>query len=1100
MAENSLVRIFIGAPLEHQSDLDALQATHTELIKSNSWAFIFANINVSGRQLDLVIFNETTTLVIEAKAYTHPIYGNMNRPWEQRGPYGTKKIRNAYMQALDAKNALHTELQRVTGSSEYPNALVALMPISPYGSEVTQGDYKVTVGEAYDIKRMLNTKSKAVLTKEQCAALAQKLYLEEVENVEAALSKHVLSASRLLKRYVDFFTEFYSPQATKLMEDQYGYESADVSQSEVKSLVIESPEGLLIHGPSGCGKSLLLANCAMSCIDKDCIPIIVSAKDFNGQLQNLLDREVALLNSGSIKNMLTTSRLLGKRIMLFVDGYNECRDDFKSVLTRSLKAFALRFGAGLVISSQHELQRSELLEIKTISVRHPSDGLKATLARVEELGEHFESCMVLLNAARSGLEAELVGKVGSLLPTGASKFVLFDTYARYKLGANANEGIRFLSYFAKSLNDRACFSLSIREIDRLQDASQLSQNGREYLLRSELIHYRGERVSFAHELFYSAFAAEAVIRSGINDISLINAALHSPRFHSSRTFITGGIEDECLLKDVLEATVDFELLAACNSGECGAVAQFLVKRKISSLLDIMIAEAPQIDFELIGEGLYGVTVADSSIRTDTNGCKSYLQAIQQSIMKGLYFESVMTACKHIDEAISKAETKLAIEAKVRKIPLKHALFFKAYVLHCEPLVSQLVSLIHSNRISDRTQKNHEFEDALRKAWSNAETLGQYYFLLGVTQFSLYTEIALPYVVSLLKNIRSYPYHLQLDLMDFVQYLRNVDEPYRTQIIELLHENIDKLGVNLNAILFEALQAFDGLQDEEMQYIEVIRNEISDALTAEGLDADRIAWRLFSSQFDHPFDSLYWDEIDMLDVEQKKLLYRNACRGASGGYLSFLGILIRKLSEFDDPALACVIEPWTTLPDENYFMPQDAIEVFISAHEALGYLGKELPKSRGKASTIEARALLACGELFYWSNRPDIKHAESSDFTRTARTVLLEAKSCVSAGTICLTMSNLLSNDGGRKSLVNNYPKLALVVCREALKNKENQTSFYECSFKYNVVCIAQFSIQVLGLFGDRDDLYSLRELSNDPDYGVTALDAIRTIEARIFSG
>lgn len=67
------IRIFIGARLEHKSEHDCLRAVHAALMQSHRWAYVFANFNVSGRQLDLAIFTETTTLVIEAKGYAQPI-------------------------------------------------------------------------------------------------------------------------------------------------------------------------------------------------------------------------------------------------------------------------------------------------------------------------------------------------------------------------------------------------------------------------------------------------------------------------------------------------------------------------------------------------------------------------------------------------------------------------------------------------------------------------------------------------------------------------------------------------------------------------------------------------------------------------------------------------------------------------------------------------------------------------------------------------------------------------------------------------------------------------------------------------------------------
>jgi hypothetical protein len=361
---------------------------------------------------------------------------------------------------------------------------------------------------------------------------------------------------------------------------------------------------------------------------------------------------------------------------------------------------------------------------------------------------------------------------------------------------------------------------------------------------------------------------------------------------------------------------------------------------------------------------------------------------------------------------------------------------------------------------------------------------------------MYDKEAVPYVVRLLQNIRSYPYHLQLDLIDFTQYLREVEEPYRTEMIGALQASLDKLGVMMNTMIFEALRALGALQEEEHNYVEVIKREIQDVLSTEGPEADQAAWGVFSRQFDHPFDSSYWEEVHELDDVRRKLLLTKACRGAAKSFLSFLGILIRQLAEFNDPAVASAIGPWTALPDVKHFMPQDAIEVFVAAHESLGHLGAELPESRGEASSNAERALLACGELLYWSNRSDVKHPQTSNHTHTAQAILLDHSTYASAGALYFTTSRMISADGGRKSLMQEYPDLAVAICREALKWRDAQVSLSACAFQDEVTSIAAFSIQVLGSLGDRDDLHTLRDLCDHDNYGVGALDAIKKIEVR----
>jgi len=448
----------------------------------------------------------------------------------------------------------------------------------------------------------------------------------------------------------------------------------------------------------------------------------------------------------------------------------------------------------------------------------------------------------------------------------------------------------------------------------------------------------------------------------------------------------------------------------------------------------------------------------------------------------------------MDDVIANAERAFVGDTKPGKTSLRQALFSEAYVMHRTAAISQLINFIHSGLLG-RRQFGREFELAIRKAWSVAGTPGQFYFLIGLTRFTAHEQELVPYVAQLLRNIRSFPYHLQLDLIDFASRVREADEPHRTAMIDALNASLNKLGWMMNTAILEALSALGALQEEEENHTEVVRREIQNALTTEGPEGDQAAWGVYSCQFDHPFDSAYWEVVQELDGAQKKLLFTKACRGATKPYISFVGILIRQLSDLDDPAVAIAIAPWTELPDRQHFMPQDAIEVFVAAHEALGRLGIELPESRGHPSTLAGRALLACGELFYWSNRHDVKHPETSIHTQAARSVLLDHSTCASAGVLQLTMSKMISIDGTRKSLKDDYPNLAAAVCREALKRPERQVSFYTHVFR-DAASIATFSIQVLGALGDRDDLVILRGLCDQESYGVDALDAIKKIEAR----
>ncbi|WP_060126792.1 NERD domain-containing protein [Burkholderia cepacia] len=1092
-----LVRIYIGAAIEHASELDALRALYAAAARSGCWACIFANFNVHGRQIDLAIFTETTTLIIEAKSYGQPVIGAMNGLWTQLGPFGKRQTGNAYEQALGAKNCLRDALQEVSNVQGYPNGLVAVMPTIPAGSEVTSGDFKVTVGGAEQIAQMLAKRSGAILTIQQCEALAKRLHLESISTVDSALDQRILSSERLCASYLTSFSGFYGSQAAKLIADRYDSGPLSIALTDAQSLIASASDCVLISGPSGCGKTLLAISCAMSCIEHNCLPVFASAMDFDGRLQGLLDREISLLGSRSMSSIADACRLLGRRIILFLDGYNDCRDELKIALTRSLRAFSLRFGAGLVISTQYDPSCPDLLTLKRIFVRRPSDELKLLLAKIGERGDMAASCTTLLRVARSGLEAALIGEAGWLLPPGASMFGLFDAYARSKLGRDARDGIRLLTALAGTLTERASFSISIRAFDRLADSMSIDSQVRDTLFRVELLYLRGDRVSFSHELFHAAFAAESVIRNSGSNISQIALAIKSPRFQSSRSFIVGGLEDSRIIGEVLDKTADAYLLADCHRGECGSAAHSIVKKRIETALELLVAEAQTIRFELIGEGWDGVAVAENSIPQNANDYTRYFEAIGDGLMDGQYIDVVLAASGYLDEAISSASKAFSDAAKNRNIPLRHAMFSQAYVLGRTTALSQLISFIHNGMLLRRSQPGQDFGPAIRKAWSTAKTPGQFYLLIGLTRSTEYIAEVVPYVRTLLQNIRSCPYHLQLDLLNIVLHVREAEEPYRTEMIEALNACLDKLGVMMNSLIFEALQALGALQEEELNHAEVVRREIEETLNAEGEDADRMAWGVFSCQFDHPFDSAYWDEIQQLDDVRRKIFLTKACRGATRPYLSFLGILIRQLGEFNDPATASAIAPWTMLPEQRAFMPQDAVEVFVAAHECLGYLGVDLPYMRGHVTTDAERALLACGELLYWSTRTHIKDPQTSSHTYSARSVLLDHSKCASAGALDLVTSARPWDRNTRRSIVDIYPDLAIQVCREGLNKRQAQVSYYNFGIRNNPVDIAIFCIQVLGEAGNGDDLLVLEGLCDDPDYGVTALAAIKKIETRV---
>ena len=60
------IEIYVGAPVEYQSERLALQQLIPTLKETNCRAVILANIHLSGRQIDIVVATESSVLVVEA--------------------------------------------------------------------------------------------------------------------------------------------------------------------------------------------------------------------------------------------------------------------------------------------------------------------------------------------------------------------------------------------------------------------------------------------------------------------------------------------------------------------------------------------------------------------------------------------------------------------------------------------------------------------------------------------------------------------------------------------------------------------------------------------------------------------------------------------------------------------------------------------------------------------------------------------------------------------------------------------------------------------------------------------------------------------------
>ena len=1095
----STIALYIGAPIEEESERVVLRALLAILEERAVPATVFANLHIGGRQLDFVIGTDQLTLVIEAKGASYPLRGSYNGDWAALTRTGRwKPYRNAYIQTLQAKNILRDAMRAHDASlSGYPNACVMFTRSLPTGSDLPTSNHKVSLNDLGELSTLIDQCSELRWSPDRWHHFAEAHGLQRITNAESASDTRLLDAEQSLLRYTSAFAATYGPIAARYLSDIYDQDGQAYELGDIEVALLRERSDLLIRGPSGCGKTLLSLCLANRVVARGIVPVLVDCKSFDGQLATSLDREAALLDLRSAAALIAAARHMSRPIAVFVDGYNECQEASRAQLIRALRAASVRYNALIVITSQIDIERPDLLPLRHVSVGRPGNELKAKIASINLSSD--TSLIPLLEAATTGIEADLVGQIGREIPQSSSRFALFDYFVRRKLGDSATDGIHLLCAIAKRLVDRMTFSLSIREVDRLLTELDLPASTLRQAHSSGVLNLRGDRVSLCHEMYRSVFATEALVRQTGHDDGAILAALTVPKYDALRTFIIGAIEDESLLAVILSRVSDSKLLEACLIGECGSAARLLITDAIAALPARLTEEATRLRFDITANRLWKVAVNPGSLTTWSDRDFALLSVLTAGMAEGRWIKEVLGAVKRMDATLAAEFRRLHPEAAEKQINIRSGLFAVTYVFGSGNVgLTRIASDLHSGFLNLRRTSTSSLAASLELAWRDVESPGQLYFTLALSRQAYevrntFAQYVLPYLQQ--ERWKFLTYHVHLDLLDYAHALREVPDHIRQGYVDALQDLLPDLHPWLTQTAIEALSGLGALQEEEDQHVETVRLQVCEILSSESQEAPGAAWGFYNAQFDHPFSSAYIQVLEELPAQEQLSLLRLACEGAEGDDF-FLSSLIDELARQGDRLAIPYIMRWTQLPSQQSKLPQQAIETFVAAFVALGALENDLPAETLRfGGEPREDALLACGVLYHWLQRRDASSVLEENQAASALEVL-QSSPDVTVG-VLYTISRSISVCEGRSvELVRAFPNQALEICRAALQSPNIQPGYFDGAFFTNHAETLNFAINVIGRYGSVGDLARLRLLIDDSQSALTALSAIKSIEER----
>ena len=849
-------------------------------------------------------------------------------------------------------------------------------------------------------------------------------------------------------------------------------------------------------------KTLLARQVGLAFSEMGAVVFALPGRDYAGSVKTVMDREIGLLIRSKAASVLSAARAVNRPLLFVVDGYNECTDSERESLTRGLSALARDYEASFLVTSQIRLARGDQLSLREIDVPPVDMETKSAISRnVLESDGLPDRLVDLLEAAKTGLEARLIGEVGRELSPGSSRHALFDAFTRKRLGNVETQGVRLLSMIAEGLCNRLAFSMSRRDFDRILDRLDIPEGVAVRVRQAGLLIQRADRIHFAHELFFDAFAAEAVIRAASGEAVPVIEALAHPQHASRRAFILGAIDDDQLLYQVMERLQDSVSVASCLSGACGRTAQEWAESYLQRIWRRLRSEAMAIRFCVANQTQDGVAVDKTTLVSWSLVERAFIDVIPRLLQQARYLDEVSGVVRLLDLRMAEEGARLRELAGESNISFRSAIFESAYVRPALPGIGRVCVQLHGgfppHRLSRKVTRaliNRLSDDGL--------TAGQLYLLLIIARRSDLPLWTMAYVIR--SHWASAPYHLRLDLMDAVWMNGQFEEYDREVLIETIEGLPRTRNLFLSTAMVEALAKLGALEEYEREHIDVVRSQIGWALSGRP-DADKCnsAYGIYAAQIDHPYSSAYSEAIAELSDHDRRALLMRASSGADD--TSFcVNLVLIELAALGSSEIGKSFFRWTKLPSPDSFMPQQSLSVFVIAHIALARLGVSLP-ARQSAHSQTAKAMVACGETLYWCNRHDLgESARRCGYEARVQELVGElADSALHVIRQCeqqVIHRYMECMPGGPpvvRSISRRFPNEVLDICRRFLLATKDQVEYFQHYTDFDRRDDRGFAIGTLGQYGNSADLRGLRRYAKDPEVGRAAIAAIRKIEERL---
>lgn len=1106
------IEVFWGDEPDEQSERDFLTQLKEDLARRNVSATILANFYAyrSSRQIDFLIVTGNHACLVELKNYGGVLVGGTNGPWSTRRPDRTLEVidrQNPYNQVVLCKMAISDDLQFVAdqdsgvprpprGRKFYTqlDSVVCIFPRLESGSQVPS-DFKArTLGYVEFLQFLVAEGVHPDWQPEHWLSYIRPLGLTNAAgpSVQALAAT---TAQELASTYWQRSGDFYRQDLHELVPLPLTSRGQAFAPAELPDLLSEQ-QHLQLVGPSGVGKSHL-AKHTMLGLPEAWLPLFIEAGMYEGRLSALLNRSVARFVTRSAEDLIRAASINGQRVLLVIDGYNECPQPLRERLVGDLSAFCRRTSAATLITGQAPVPASDALQGALVEAgRLDEEGRKAVLTsygapEIVDLTEAFSTAYELSIASECAAELE----------SPVTRAALFSSFVRKRLSqASSPAELRAtLRRLALLMDDRLSTSLPLDQVWR--EAEQyLAQRSApislidDVFLNSISISQQG-RFSFTHELLGRYLAAEALTLENQQPSELADQ-LRTPRHHDLQQLTLELADSVARADELLADLADAGLYLRALRGEAGkataeaagAAAHRLLRTVTEGMADTTFTVQSQFELSVTG----GHQLSD--------GDRALLSAIGTLVGYGEFLPEVTallnatdTACQQtIDAAIEEETKRPTISEVVAAVmvgssdhsdvaahiiseavrPARY--YFRSRAAGGEPQIS-LVAL--TSLVDGATSRS--YARLLLLCELLQQTDGLEAAALGVRVLQLCWD--------------SRAYHVRLDALMMIQSFAAASQgqAVRQEIVEVL-EGLETENIMLSSQLVETLYSYDLIEppDDEDSVLARIA-----AILANPEDEESRSWAysIISNQFEDVVAMPYITAIERLTDDQRTALFTLAALG-SPSYGFWNDWLLRELIKFADPAALPAFEHWATDLYTDNAMTQEVISCYTLAVQGWAQF-KDSPPRLVDAENGDHTAWECYGAIIFWLSRPGLTAEEVLERAAPYWQRLQGELRLAAVDPLYWLMhaSRVRFDDSTplMTKILQTFPGEVRPIVEWSLEQWDSLT--LTSIFRFAVHDRQDYLISMLGGIGNTHSIELLRAYVDDPKLGSSAIRAIKQL-------